>query len=296
MPMSFSKQSYSKHAAHFDRELTDEKRIATAKTWFKKDTADYWRHSRMYEAVDCFKLESASKWLTVGDGRFGLDSIRISEKGFTNVTPTDISEALLKRSKEEGRIRHYRVENAESLSFANDEFDYVFCKESYHHFPQPLNALYEMLRVARKGVILVEPNDVYGSPFSRLKHGLKRVVRGENHPDAGNYEDSGNYVYSVSKRELEKVALGLNLPGIATKGLSDHFVEGCEFVPASWKSPIYRRIRIRCALRTAMSRLRFHEFPLLMAVIFKSEPAEEVLSQLRQRHWNVVQLPRNPYA
>jgi len=59
--MSFSKQSYSKHASHFDRELTDEKRIATAKTWFKKDTADYRRHSRMYEAVDCFKLEPASK-------------------------------------------------------------------------------------------------------------------------------------------------------------------------------------------------------------------------------------------
>src|SRR5262245_21245291 len=264
--MSFSEQSYSRQASHFDRDLTDEKRIATSRTWFKKETADYWRHSRMYEAVDCFKVERESKWLTVGDGRFGLDSIRIREKGFANVTPYDISEALLKRSKEEGRIRHYRVENAESLSFESDEFDYVFCKESYHHFPQPLNALYEMLRVARKAVILVEPNDVCDSPFTRLKHGLKSVIRGGTHPDAGNYEESGNYIYSVSKRELEKVALGLNLAGIATKGLSDCFVEGCEFAPASWKSPIYRKIRIRCALRSGMSRLRLHKFPLLMAV------------------------------
>lgn len=294
--MSFSKDSYNKHAAHFDRNLTDEKRIATARTWFKNDTADYWRHARMYEAVDCFTSEPESKWLTIGDGRFGLDSIRIAEKGFVNVTPTDISEALLKRSKEEGRIQHYSIENAESLSFANEEFDYVFCKESYHHFPQPLNALYEMIRVARKAVLLIEPNDIYRSPFHRLKQGLKRIVRGYVHPDAGNYEDSGNYVYSVSKRELEKVALGLNLPLVAAKGLSDYFVEGCEFAPASWKSPIYRKIRIRCALRTAMSRLRFHEFPLIMAVIFKSEPAEQVVVQLKQRGWSVVRLPRNPYA
>jgi ubiquinone/menaquinone biosynthesis C-methylase UbiE len=160
---------------------SDEKRIATSRTWFKKDTADYWRHSRMYEAVDCFKVEPESKWLTVGDGRFGLDSIRISEKGFASVTPSDISEALLKRSKEEGRIQHYRVENAESLSFESDEFDYVFCKESYHHFPQPLNALYEMLRLpgggdpgrAQRCVIHLLPGHMTHRRHSREASGRK---------------------------------------------------------------------------------------------------------------------------
>jgi ubiquinone/menaquinone biosynthesis C-methylase UbiE len=294
--MSFSKMSYARHAAHFDRDLTDEKRIATAQTWFKKDTADYWRHARMYEAVDCLISEPDTRWLTIGDGRFGLDSIRIREKGFTDVTPTDISEALLRRSKEEGRIEKYKIENAENLTFQSEEFDYVFCKESYHHFPQPLNALYEMIRVARKAVLLTEPNDISGSPFHILKHGLKSILKGYAHPDAANYEESGNYVYSVSKRELEKVALGLNLPMIATKGLSDHFIDGCEHAPASWKNPIYRRIRVKCALRDAMAYTRFHEQPLLMAVIFKSEPTELVLARLKQLRWNVVRLPRNPYA
>lgn len=294
--MSFSKTSYARHATHFNKDLTDEKRIAIAQTWFRKDTADYWRHSRMYEAVDCFTAEPHSKWLTVGDGRFGLDSIRIREKGFPDVTPTDISEALLQRSKEQGRIDKYRVENAEALSFANEEFDYVFCKESYHHFPQPLTALYEMLRVTRKAVLLTEPNDTHGYPFPTLKHGIKTILRGYSHPDSANYEDSGNYVYSVSKRELEKVALGLNLPVVATKGLSDYFIDGCELAPASWKNPIYRKIRVKCAIRDAMAYCRIHSHPLLMAVIFKSEPAATVLSALKQRRWDVIRLPRNPYA
>src|SRR5262245_32541943 len=105
--MSFSEDSYSRHAAHFDRDLTDDNRIATAQSWFKTGSANYWRHARMYEGVDCFVSQPDSRWLTVGDGRFGLDSIRIREKGFADVTPTDIADALLKRSKEEGRIEHY---------------------------------------------------------------------------------------------------------------------------------------------------------------------------------------------
>jgi SAM-dependent methyltransferase len=250
----------------------------------------------MYEAVDCFTAEPDSTWLTVGDGRFGLDSIRIREKGFHDVTPTDISEALLQRSKEQGRIDKYKVENAEALSFASEEFDYVFCKESYHHCPQPLNALYEMLRVARKAVLLTEPNDAYGYLFPKIKHGLKTILRSSSHPDSANYEESGNYVYSVSKRELEKVALGLNLPVVATKGLSDYFIDGCELAPATWKSPIYRKIRMKCALRDLMACCGLHSYPLLMAVMFKSEPPEAVLSSLKQRRWSVVRLPRNPYV
>ena len=51
---------------------------------------------------------------------------------------TDISSNLLKEAKDIGYISKYKQENAESLSFQDDEFDYVFCKESYHHFPRPM--------------------------------------------------------------------------------------------------------------------------------------------------------------
>ena len=75
-------------------------------------------------------------------------------KGLTNdyIAATDIAEVLLKEAKEEGYIKAYSKENAESLSFADNEFDFVFCKESYHHFPRPMIALYEILRVVKRGL------------------------------------------------------------------------------------------------------------------------------------------------
>lgn len=58
----------------------------------------------------------ASKWLTVGDGAYGLESIRMRRKGFTDVLPTDIDGKLLQVAKDAGHISDYRVENGEALS------------------------------------------------------------------------------------------------------------------------------------------------------------------------------------
>src|SRR6187397_1742744 len=102
--MSFQEASYKRHAEKFQDDLADESRIARNRTWFDKDTANHWRHARMYAVVDSFRSELESSWLTVGDGRYGSDAIEIAEKGFANVLATDISETLLKEAQKEGRI------------------------------------------------------------------------------------------------------------------------------------------------------------------------------------------------
>jgi ubiquinone/menaquinone biosynthesis C-methylase UbiE len=294
--MAFQDIAYQRQAEHLEAELEDEKRSARNEMWFKKHTADYWRHARMYEAVDVLNAELDSRWLTVGDGRFGLDAIRLTEKGVRSVLPTDISDAFLKKSKEQGLIERYSVQNAEDLSFQDESFDYVFCKESYHHFPRPALALYEMLRVARKAVILVEPNDPNHVLLRRIKHALKSVLKGSCHADASYYEDSGNYIYSISRREMEKVALGLNLPVIAMKGLNDHFIEGCEAEAAVWSNPVYRRIRMKCAIKDFFANTFLYDYNLLMVVLFKELPRPGTLSRFEDREWTVVHLPRNPYV
>jgi hypothetical protein len=103
-------------------------------------------------------------------------------------------------------------------------------------------------------------------------------------------------MYSISRREMDKVALGMDLPVVATKSISDAYYAGCEFQPASWRSPLYRRIRLRCALQDALAALSLHDRPLLMTVIFKQQPAAAVVDALSGRGWRVVALPRNPYA
>jgi SAM-dependent methyltransferase len=294
--MGFEDISYKKHSVSFDADISDEKRIARTRAWFEKGTADHWRHDRMYESVGLLDAAAESTWLTVGDGRFGLDAIRLREKGVRQVLASDIAETLLRKSRAEGRIERYAVENAESLSFADGQFDYVFCKESYHHFPRPALALYEMLRVAGKAVILIEPNDPAPVLLRRLKHRARKLLRPAAHIDAHYYEESGNYIYSISRREMEKVALGLNLPFIATKGINDHYIDGCEFEPASWTNPVYARIRAKCAIKDVFARSCLYDYNLLMVVLFKETPHERTVESFKRCRWSVVQLPRNPYA
>lgn len=84
------------------------------------------------------------------------------------------------------------------LSFKNDSFDYAFIAASLHHLKEPVNGLYELLRVARRGVIVIEPND---SLLCRLfiKLGL-----------AHEYEfEHGNYIFRFSGRDVSKISKAL---------------------------------------------------------------------------------------
>ena len=218
---NFVAQHYARHAKHFENDLVDPERIRISASWFDETTADYWRHARAYECAELLRGDTSASWLTVGDGRWGLDAIRLSKKGFSSVLATDISEALLRASKDRGLITAYAVENAERLSFPDKSFDYVFCKKSLHHFPRPYVALYEMLRVARKGVFLIEPNDTWevaGAALPAASGGLlHRIARRLTRTDAtasgerpvlrynqADWETSGNYVYALSRREVER--------------------------------------------------------------------------------------------
>jgi len=157
----FNQLSYQSHEIHSCDCARGGKKAKHAKTWFEDDTVDAWRHKRMYKSLDpLLKAFPHASWLTVGDGRFGNDAHYIQERGL-KVLATDISDVLLNEAKEIGYIDDYSKENAEALSFSDEEYDFVFCKESYHHFPRPMIALYEMLRVAKTGIVLIEPNDQY---------------------------------------------------------------------------------------------------------------------------------------
>jgi ubiquinone/menaquinone biosynthesis C-methylase UbiE len=111
----------------------------------------------------------------------------------------------LKVSKELGLINEFNIENAEMLSMSDDQVDYILCKESYHHFPRPYAALYEMIRVAREAIVIIEPQD----PISKMPLLLSLVnICGKINPNFINkiwknrfsFEPVGNYVYKVSER------------------------------------------------------------------------------------------------
>jgi ubiquinone/menaquinone biosynthesis C-methylase UbiE len=293
----FHEISYHHHQVHARAIAEDKNWRPIIDSWLDTTSADYWRHRRMYEAAQHLAAAGEQdQWLTVGDGQYGLDSVRLKERGVRSVLPTDIADANLMAAKAKGVIDDYRVENAERLSFADRSFDYVFCKEAFHHFPRPFIALYEMLRVARKGVILVEPQDQVRSPLRQAMYLVRRIMGRERHFDQHRYEDSGNYIYSISEREIEKLCLGVNLPCVAFKGLTDRYVPGGEFEPASVSSRKFLRMRSVILVHGTLVRLGLAEHNVLSCCIFKEEPLPETRRRFRANGWRVLDLPRNPYV
>lgn len=270
-----------------------------AKTWRELDTVDAWRHKRMHRVLDPIIREYPdASWLTVGDGRFASDARYLCEKGIS-VMATDISDSLLKEAKDEGFIKQFKKENAETLSFQDASYDFVLCKESFHHFPRPMIALYEMLRVCRMGVILVEPNDTYIDTLTaaKVKHYFKRRAKEflGRKTELHAFEKAGNYVYKLSRHEVEKVALGMNYRTVAFRGINDYYTGGVEYEKADPCSALFRKVSRRVRLQDFLCKLRLSNYALLVSIIFKQCPGDEFLDKLKKTGYDVVYLPKNPY-
>jgi ubiquinone/menaquinone biosynthesis C-methylase UbiE len=294
---AFHHVNYQDNARHYSDYLIGGKDETHAKTWLEKDTVDAWRHRRMYCALDPILETEKATWLTIGDGRYGKDSKYISDRG-GDVLASDLCDFLLREAKEMGFISKFSKQNAESLTFEDTSFDYIFCKESYHHFPRPMIALYEMLRVASKGVVLIEPNDPYigqsvcRSFFARLANALLSIV-GKGVP-SHRFEEFGNYVYTISRRELEKVALGMNYRYLAFKGLNDSYAQGVEFEKASENSGLFKKLKMKIFLCDLLVRLRILDYGMLVAVLFKQPPSSLLIERLKNSGFELVELPANP--
>ncbi|MDR1163613.1 MAG: class I SAM-dependent methyltransferase [Candidatus Accumulibacter sp.] len=301
--MDIIRESYKKHDAHFAAYLEVPERVATAETWFDKSTADYWRHERYYRFLEHMKCKDRS-WMTIGDGRWGLDSIAIRERGFKNVLATDISETLLAESKRRGFIEEYRVVNAESMPFRDDEFDYVFCKESFHHFPRPWLALYEMLRVAKSGVFLAEPNDKFASDrvLYKIAKNIKSILQGKGISECdglvdAEYEEVGNYVFKISRRDAVKIAMALDLPSLLIRGVNDFYEKGVEFEPADEKkSRLFASMKKSIKRRDTLCKLRIQDYDLLQIAFLKTALDASTQDAFKASGWACLDLPRNPYC
>ncbi len=102
--------------------------------------------------------------------------------------------------QQDARIR-YQKENGEKLSLPDHSFDLVLVKEGLHHLSRPVLGLYEMLRVCRQAVIIMEPADCR---LGRLLDRLGLGTRFEHSQDE-NINNRKNFIFRWDLHLLEKL-------------------------------------------------------------------------------------------
>lgn len=297
------KRSHEAHAGWYEKQYaTKDAKDKAIELWEFDEankTINHWIHHRMLELTKPFVSEKKS-WLTVGDG-YGFDANYFFRKGL-DVTATDISGTFLPLSQSHGFFEKYSVENVEKLSFGDGSFDYIFCKEAYHHFPRPYLGVYEMLRVAREAVILIEPHDPISKMplllalrniFDRFDTALLQKYWKNRY----SFEEVGNYVFKLSEREMDKLANGIGLPMVAFKGINNNY-----YHPATAKekaddsSPAFRKIKRKLAFHDLLTKLSLMPSQVLCAVIFKKIPSKETMEAMKKEGFQIHIFPPNPYA
>jgi len=294
----FENKSYERHASWYaDLFPTEEDKLKRIAVWKQTDTVNAWLHQRSYNQIEMLCTPN-THWLTVGDGN-GADAAYLIKKGCKAIA-SDISGELLPVAKAEGLITDFSIENAEKLSFADNQFDYVLCKESFHHFPRPWMAFYEMLRVARRGIVLIEPHDpIIKMPFllliTNILDRISPTAVQKLWKNRYSFEEVGNFVYKISEREVEKAAMGIGLPSAAFKGFNDHYIKGIENEAAVESSTLFAKMKSKIARKNLLSSLHLMPAGVLVSVVFKQKPEAEIIENLKKQDFRYVEFPTNPY-
>lgn len=284
--MEIVQAQYARQAASLDNTVLPSRFVDPG-------SLDAWHHDRMLSyAKPLVQAFPDSEWMTVGDGRFGSDAAYLASLG-VRVTATNLTDESLREAALRGYIRAYRAENAESLSAPDDSVDFVLCKEAYHHLPRPPVGLYEMLRVARRGVVLIEPADSQGV-LSGAKRALKTLLRGDQEFE---YEPAGNYIYRITPREIFKLVAAMGSgPAIAYRGLNTCYLPRFAGHRADRLNTGTLITRAGLAAQDIAAGMGLFGYGLYAVVVIKTDPQSTLRNALRDARFRVMDVPPNPYA
>ncbi len=254
----------------------------------------YGEKMKLYSFLDpLIEIYPDAKWLVVGDGRFAEGSLYLADKG-VSAMPSDIDASLLKNMKQNSMIDDFAEENAENLSFEDNSFDFILCKESFHHFPRPYLALYEMLRVASKGVVLIEPQEWAGrgcvAEFSAKIRNVIRKIRGGMEMDS-TYEETGNFVFRLSLKEMEKISKALNFRYLLWRETNGFYNEKTF---SSNKNSAKARLYTFFVMLTDIFTKFGAASTTLSAALIKDDISREALHSASKKKIKIKKLPSNP--
>jgi hypothetical protein len=127
----------------------------------KEPLIRYFRDRRLHYAMRILRCQigddlSALSTLVVCGGSGG-EATFLANQGIANITNSDFSTtALATCEKRELRVRCLELD-AEAMDIPDDSFDLVVVKDGLHHLSRPVLGYNEMIRVARRAVVVMEP-------------------------------------------------------------------------------------------------------------------------------------------
>lgn len=289
--------SYKSHTANIDNLLdTQDERL------FHIRNHDCVRHKMIDRTLQLLKpfLAERNTWLTVGD--FDAAEGNFLKINGQQACSSDLSDALLKIAKHEGLIDNCQSLNIEQSQLADNSYDYVSCKEAFHHFPRAFLGLHEMIRIAQKATIIIEPIDI----ISRMPMVLwiKNILDifdpqliNRVWKNRFSFETVGNFVFKISERDIERIAMGMGLPYIAFKGINIHLSDGSEegMAQVPHHKALWQRLISKLARKDFLARLHLIPHNHLCCVIFKQQPSDTLLHALKKDGYKIIKLPKNPY-
>jgi len=100
----------------------------------------------------------------------------IRELGFKNSVGIDFSPMAIERCEQHGFVRGVDVfeMDASKTSFKDNEFDIMFEEGLWEHFEDPMPFINEAARIAKKYMLLIQPN--HYSFFGAILHWLWMVI------------------------------------------------------------------------------------------------------------------------
>jgi 2-polyprenyl-3-methyl-5-hydroxy-6-metoxy-1,4-benzoquinol methylase len=202
-----------KQFIEFDKQSTSGNLSDRNFIW-NENTLDFWMHSLWFlEIQNVLSSLGDVDFLTVGDIRATQGMMLKKLSNIKRVDVSDIADGNIKVAKQRGLIDDCFKENLCKLSFKDNSYDYVLAKECLHHLTRPYLGIYEMLRVASKGIIFIEPN-------------------GDNdlnqHPAIRYETEAGNFAYRFKSYEMIQAAAALNMKAVAYTYSPFPYLKVCE--------------------------------------------------------------------
>jgi hypothetical protein len=154
-------------------------------------------------------------------------------------------------------------------------------------------AFYEMLRIARSGIVLIEPIEGTPRPLDVLKVSIKRLLR---NGASDQFESSGNFIYRVSIREASKMLTALGHRCLAWKGINDFW--HVPFSNAGYDGLSLGAVGTRAgiAAQNLLARTGLLHYGLAAVICLIESPTSSLRSRLRQGGFTILDMPENPYT